>query len=430
MPSPNLTARIENYFDRLWPICRSITGEGFRQSLDILAEIVPMDRLKFETGKKVFDWIVPDEWDVRDAYLVDPHGVRRAEFRANNLHLVGYSVPFRGTLNLADLRPHLHSIPEQPSAIPYVISYYERSWGFCLSHQELLSLPEGPYQVVIDTELKPGHVVLGEAFLPGESEEEILFSSYLCHPSLANNELSGPLVLSFLYERIAAMPARRYSYRFVIGPETIGSICYLSVRGEHFRNLLAAGFQLTCVGDSGRFTYKLSRRGDTLADRAARLVLRDLGPHEIIPFDPYLGSDEKQYGSPGFNLPVGSLMRTRYLMYPQYHTSLDNKTFISFDAMAETVQAYFDIVTALEQNRTWRGTVIHGQPQLGRRRLYFTDGTPKSVTEKYRAMFWLLNLADGVHDLLAIAERSGQPLKTLIPLAEELRAAGLLEACG
>lgn len=424
-----LKKRIESYFDRLWPICRSITGEGYRQSLDILNEIIPTDRLKFPSGRKVFDWIVPDEWNARDAYFIDPKGIKHADFKCNNLHLVGYSVPFSGTMSLSELKSHLKSIPEQPRAIPYSISYYEKKWGFCLSHEELQSLPEGEYRVVVDTELKPGHVVLGEAVLPGKSDREVLFSTYLCHPSLANNELSGPLVMAFLYERMAALTERRYTYRFVIAPETIGSICYLSVRGDHLKKHLVAGFQMTCVGDAGNFTYKLSRRGDTLADRAAKLVLRDGGPHEIIPYDPYLGSDEKQYGSQGFNLPVGSLMRTRYLKYPQYHTSLDNKEFISFDAMAETVDAYVDVALSLEKNRTWRNTVIHGQPQLGRRGLYFTDGTPKSVNDRYRAMFWLLDMADGNHDLLAIAERSGQPLKTLMTVADHLHSAGLLELC-
>ncbi len=421
-----LTKRMEKYFDRLWPICRSITGAGYRESLDILGEIMPTEWMKFESGRKIFDWIVPDEWEVRDAYFVDPHGVKHAHFRVNNLHLVNYSRPFFGTLSLSELLPHLHTIAAQPDAIPYVISYYQDKWGFCLSHRELQSLPEGNYQVVVDTALKPGHVVIGETVLPGSGTQEVLFSTYLCHPSLANNELSGPLVTAFLYERLARFRDRRYTYRFVVLPETIGSICYLDLRGEHLRKHLAAGFQITCVGDRGNFTYKLSRRGNTLADRAARLVLRDRGLHEIVSFDPYIGSDEKQYCSPGFDLPVGSLMRTPYLKYPQYHTSLDNKDFISFDAMAETIDAYADIVLALEHNVTWMGTVQQGQPQLGRRGLYFSNGTPQSVTDRNRAMFWILNLADGQHDLLAIAERSGRPLRSLIALAQELHAAGLL----
>ncbi|MBI4179220.1 DUF4910 domain-containing protein [bacterium] len=421
----DLKNSLETYFDRLWPLCRSLTGEGYRRSLDILSEVMPMERLKFESGRRVLDWIVPKEWIARDAYLIDPNGVKRADFKSNNLHLVGYSIPFNGTLNLSDLRPHLHSIPAQPDAIPYVISYYTEAWGLCMTHRELQSLPEGDYQVVVDTELTDGHVEVGEAVLPGSTDREIFFSTNLCHPSLANNELSGPLVMAFLYDRIASLPNRRFSYRFVVAPETIGAVCYLSVRGDHLKQRMDAGFQMTCIGDRGHFTYKLSRRGDTLADRAARLVLRDMGPHEIIPFDP-LGSDERQYCSPGFDLPFGSLMRTRYMRYPEYHTSLDNKDFISFEAMTGSIDAYFGMVCALENNVRWRGTVLDGEPQMGRRGLYITNGTPQGKQDRDRAKFWVLNLADGANDLMHIAERSGQPLKTLISVSAELRTAGLL----
>lgn len=416
----------ESYFDRLWPICRSLTGPGYRQSLEILSEIMPTERLKFPTGQKVLDWVVPREWSIRDAYFIDPQGKKHADFKQNNLHILNYSAPFRGTLSFSDLKPHLYSLPDQPEAIPYLTSYYQERWGFCLPHGELISLPEGKYTVFIDSEQKDGHLEVGEAVLPGERKEEILFSSYLCHPSLANNELSGPLVLAFLYQRVKAMPKRRFTYRFVILPETIGAICYLSKRGEHLKKNLLAGYQITCVGDPGKFTYKRSRRGDTLADRAACLLLRGLGPHEVIPFDPSAGSDERQYGSPGFNLPVGSLMRTPYGRYPEYHTSLDNKSFIRFEALEESLEAYAGIVEALEANRVWRNTVARGEPQLGRRGLYPTLGSQKNTGQKTKATLWLLNLADGSRDLLSIAEQSGQPIKMLIQLAEELRQAGLL----
>ncbi len=423
----SMTEEIERYFDRLWPICRSITGSGYRESLDILSEIMPTERLRFPTGSKVFDWTVPKEWAVRDAFLIDPNGRKRAHFKANNLHLVSYSVPFEGRMGLEDLRSHLHSVPDQPDAIPYRTFYYDEQWGFCLSHEELQGLPDGEYQVVVDTELKPGHVEVGEAVLPGETDEEVLFSTYLCHPSMANNELSGPLVTAFLYRLLAEAPRRRYTYRFAIMPETIGAICYLNLRGQHLGEHLSAGYQVTCVGDSGNFTFKLSRRGDTVADRAARIVLRDLGPHEIIPFDPYAGSDEKQYCSPGFNLPVGSLMRTRYLEFEEYHTSLDNKDFISFDALRGSIEAYRKIVQALEANHTWTNTVQCGEPQLGSRGLYSSLGGQTSVEERGRAMMWILNLADGTRDLLAVAEQSRQKIETLASVAEELQEAGLLE---
>ncbi len=418
---------LERYFDRLWPICRSITGSGYRESLDILSEIMPTERHRFPTGRKVFDWTVPMEWDVRDAFIIDPSGRKRAQFKVNNLHLVGYSVPFKGRLTLEGLRSHLHSAPDQPRSIPYRTSYYEKQWGFCMSHEEQRDLPEGEYEVFVDTELKPGHVEVGEVVLRGETEEEILFSTYLCHPSMANNELSGPLVMTFLYRLLEATPGRRYTYRFAIMPETIGAVCYLTIRGQHLTEHLAAGYQVTCVGDSGNFTFKTSRRGDTLADRAARIVLRDLGPHEIIPFDPYVGSDERQYCSPGFNLPVGSLMRTGYLGYDGYHTSLDNKDFISFEALCGSIEAYRKIVGALEVNYHWTNTVQHCEPQLGSRGLYTSIGGQTGVEDRGRAMMWMLNLADGSRDLLKVAEQSLQPIETLASVAGELAEAGLLE---
>lgn len=421
-----LKERIESYFDRLWPICRSITGAGYRQSLDILSEIIPMERFRFETGRKVFDWTVPNEWVVHDAYMIDPAGKKLGDFKENNLHLLSYSAPFEGAISLDNLRPHLYSLPDQPNAIPYLTSYYREWWGFSLTDSELCSLVEGEYYVHVNTELKPGHLEVGEAVLPGESTQEVLFSTYLCHPSLANNELSGPLVLAFLYERLAKMQVRRYTYRFVIIPETIGAICYLSEWGQHLRDKLVAGYQITCVGDPGQFTYKTSRRGNTLADQAAKLVLRDLGPHEIISFDPYEGSDEKQYCSPGFDLPVGSLMRTRYLKYPQYHTSLDNKDFITFDALVGSLDAYGAIVSALEANRVWENTVKFGEPQLGKRGLYSSIGGLITTEDRTRAMMWILNLSDGCHDIFTVAEQSKLPISLLSSVAEELVAAGLV----
>lgn len=422
----DLATRIESYFDRLWPINRSITGPGFRESLDILAELVPTERLRFPTGSIAFDWIVPPEWHAREAYLVDPAGRRFGDFAENNLHLVGYSIPFRGRMSLDELRPHLYSLPDQPDAIPFITSYYSEHWGFCLTDRELRQLPEGEYEVVIDAEHYAGHVDVGEAVLPGETEQEILFTSYLCHPSLANNELSGPLALAFLYERVAALPRRRFTYRFVLAAETIGAICYLSARGEQLLANLAAGYVMTCLADRGDFTYKLSRRADTLADRAARLVLRDHGAHTVIPFDPGNGSDERQYCSPGFNLPVGSLMRSMYADYPEYHTSLDNKDAISFDALAGSVEVYARVVDAIEANETWWNTVQFGEPQLGRRDLYPSWSTGH-VMPHVQLLTWILNLADGEHDLLAIAEEAGYPVQLVVEGVASLESAGLLE---
>lgn len=420
-----LEERLAEYFDRLWPVNRSVAGPGLRASLDILGEVMPTERHRFPTGARVFDWEVPREWDVRAAYIVDPAGERRADFADNNLHLVAHSVPVRKTMSLDELRPHLHSLPDQPDAIPYVLSLYEESWGFCLADRELRALPDGDYEVVIDADLRPGHVEIGEAVLQGETKDEVLFSSYLCHPAMANNELSGPLALCFLHEALSQLPRRRLTYRFALTAETIGTLCYLSVRGERLRDKLMAGYMVTCVGDRGPFTLKLSRRADTLADRAARIVLRDTGEHTVTPFDPANGSDERQYCSPGFDLPVASVMRTMYSRYPEYHTSLDNRDLISFSALAESIAVYRRLALALELNVHWRNTVAFGEPQLGKRGLY--PGTSTKAPLAVAPTMWVLNLADGDHDLLAMAQRSGLPLADLAEAAEKLAAAGLLE---
>lgn len=419
--------RLERYFDRLWPICRSLAGSGFRESLDILGEVIPTTRLRFPTGMSVFDWTVPKEWVPRDAYFVDPRGVKHAQFKEHNLHLLGYSAPFAGRMPLSELKQHLFSLPEQPAAIPYLTSYYRERWGFCLSHDELQSLPNGEYDVVVDTALVEGHIEVGEAVLPGHTDDEILFTTYLCHPSLANNELSGPLVLAFLYEQLAARADRRYTYRFAVMPETIGAICYLHERGDYLRRHLTAGYVLTCIGDAGPITYRSSRRGNTVADRAASLVLRGHGAHEILPFDAFEGSDEKQFCSPGFDLPVGSVMRTRNYRYPEYHTSLDNKALISFPAMRVVIDVLLRITSALEANTMWANTVKFGEPQLGKRGLYSSLGGDHDLQQSTRALLWVLNLADGTRDLLAIAEQSGLALDLVSAAAAELARTGLLE---
>lgn len=420
-----LAETLEQYFDQLWPINRSIAGPGLRASLDVLAGLIPTERHRFPTGTTVFDWEVPREWEVREAYLIDPDGRRRADFAEHNLHLVAHSIPVRARMPLSELRPHLHSRPDLPDAIPYVLSLYAENWGFCLTDRELRELPDGEYEVVIDSQLRHGHVEIGEAVLPGESEDEALFSSYLCHPSLANNELSGPLAMAALYDRLRRRERRRLTYRFLLGAETIGTLCFLSIRGSHLQDRLRAGYVVTCVGDRGPFTLKTSRRGNSLADRAARQVLREFGEHSVIPFDPGNGSDERQYCSPGFDLPMASVMRTMYSCFPQYHTSLDDKSLIDFERLAETVDVYERIVDALEHNLVWWNTVQFGEPQLGKRGLY--PGTNANAPFELGPTMWMLNLADGRHDLLAIADRSGQPLAGLIDAARKLSGAGLLE---
>ncbi len=401
----NLQTEIENYFDRLWPICRSITGNGLRESLKIINEIVPLEITEVKTGTRVFDWVVPKEWNIRAAYIVDPNGKKVCDFSLNNLHVVSYSVPVNKNITYSELLEHLHYIEELPEAIPYITSYYKETWGFCISYTQFLSLAkDGEYQVVIDSTLEDGSLTYGEAVLKGETDEEVLFSTYLCHPSMANNELSGPLVQAFLYKKIAALPKRKYTYRFLFAPETIGVISYLHRFGDHLTKHLAAGYVLTCCGDTGSFVYKRSKRGDALCDRIAEHVLkyRDAA-YEVIPFS-IGGSDERQYCSPGFNLPVGSLTRSMYQRYKEYHTSLDNKDFISFAAMEETIAVYFEFVKALELNDFYINALPYCEPQLGKRGLYPNLVDPFYKRESMHNRLHLLAYADGLIDLVSIAE--------------------------
>ena len=425
MNANNLESRLEHYFDRLWPIPRSLAGPGFRESLQILGELVPFEWLYFPTGTQVFDWTIPPEWTVREAFIQGPDGIKRADFATNNLHLVGYSAPFRGRISLEQLKPHLHTIPELPKAIPYLTSYYNKIWGFCLSQEELDNLPKGDYEVVVDTSFEAGSLVVAEAVLPGDTEREILITSYLCHPSMANNELSGPLVLAFLYEQISKMPHRRYTFRFVIGPETIGTIAYLHKRSEHLLNTLDAGYVLTCIGDIGPFTYKKSRNGNSLADKSAEEVLSRKENSKVINFFPN-GSDERQYNSPGLNLPVGSMMRSSYNCYPQYHTSLDNKDVISFKKLAEAVNVCTEIVSALDYNITWVSNNQTCEPFLSKYGIYPTTHSVRSIDEWKMAILWIMNLADGEHDLLEIARKSRIAPKLLHETALKLEQVGLL----
>ena len=442
--APESLQEIEAVFDRLWPLLRSLTGAGARASHDILGELVPLERIEVPSGTQVFDWTVPQEWLVREAYARAPDGRRLLDVADNNLCLVNYSTPFRGRLSRRALDAHLHSRPDLPDAIPYVTSYYEPRWGFCLSERERQALPEGDYDVMVDTDLVDGALTISEAVLAGSSGDEVLISTYTCHPSLANNELSGPLAAAFLYRRLAAWPRRRFTYRFVFAPETIGAIAYLSLRGEHLRQHLAAGYVVTCVGLDTHFTYKRSRRGDSLADGAAIAALQEIGADfRVRDFAP-TGSDERQYCSPGFDLAVGSLMRGAYGDYPEYHTSLDNKALLSFRALQGSIDAYEAVCRALEsagarpaaavqetsgrrhgREATFENLFPYGEPQLGRRGLYPTLGAADQKRH-VEALMWVLNLSDGRHDLHAIAERSGLPLEQLRRAALAAEAKGVL----
>jgi aminopeptidase-like protein len=422
--------KLEQYFDRLWPICRSLTGNGNRETLKILAEIIDLEIREVPSGTVCFDWTVPPEWNVREAWVKNSKGQKVIDFALNNLHLLGYSEPFAGKIFFNQLKEHLYTLPEQPDLIPYLTSYYKRRWGFCLSHHDFEKLDQNEeYEVFIDSSLdERGSMTVADTVIKGQTEDEILFSTYFCHPSLANNELSGPLVSAMIYERLKNISNLKYTYRFLFIPETIGSICYLSQKGEHLKKHLKAGFVITCIGDDGPFTYKKSRIGDALPDRIVELLLEQTETtYNIVDFFPDGGSDERQYCSPGFNLPVGSLMRTMYGKYPDYHTSGDNKDFISFAAMEASVNKYLDIVNMIEYNDYYINTMPFCEPQLGKRGLYPTLGSQKTTQDFVSAMMWILNLSDGKHDLIDISRQSKIPFKALIPVVNMLIDNGILK---
>jgi aminopeptidase-like protein len=412
----------------LFPLCRSITGQGVRDTLQIVRREVPIEVHEVPTGTKVLDWTVPREWNIRGAHIRSPQGQVVVDFKSSNLHVVGYSVPVRTRLPLEKLREHLHSLPEAPDLIPYRTSYYRESWGFCLSHRQLESLPDGEYEVLIDSTLADGRLSYGELALPGATEEEVLFSCHTCHPSLCNDNLSGIALTTFLAKHLSSVP-RRYTYRFLFLPATIGSITWLHLNRERVSRI-RHGLVVTCVGDPGRFTYKRSRRGDAEIDRVVPYVLRSSGSeHECVDFYPY-GYDERQYCSPGFNLPVGSLTRSSHGNYPEYHTSGDNLSLVRPECLEDSLARYLDVVRILEGNVRYKNLSPYGEPQLGTRGLYRSAGGPLRDTSDEMAMLWVLSFSDGGHSLLDIAIRSGVPFEQLRRVADALEAAGLLGPCG
>jgi aminopeptidase-like protein len=407
----------------LYPICRSITGDGVRATLARLAQVIPLEVHEVPSGTAVFDWTVPREWNIRDAWVKNAAGERVIDFRRHSLHVVSYSVPVRRRMSLAELRPHLHTLPAQPELIPYRTSYYKEDWGFCLSQLQLEQMPEAEYEVCIDSTLADGHLTYGEYLLMGETAEEVLVSCHVCHPSLANDNLSGIAVAVFLARQLAQRP-RRYSYRFLFIPGTIGAITWLS-RHETGARAVRHGLVLTCIGDRAGFTYKKSRQGSAHIDRAVAHILQHAGaPHSTLEFSPY-GYDERQYCSPGFNLPVGCLMRSRWGEFPEYHTSADNPEFVAAPALAnalQTVQSVFDL---LEHNRYYLNLRPMCEPQLGKRGLYGGTGG-SGIRNIEMAMLWVLNLSDGSSSLLDIAERSGLPFESIHAAAQMLVRADLL----
>jgi aminopeptidase-like protein len=407
----------------LFPICRSITGNGLRRTLDIVGQHIPLDQIEVPSGTHVFDWVVPREWNIRDAYIRDRAGRRLVDFQACNLHVLNYSSPVDRVVPLEELRRHLFTDPLHPAWIPYRTSYYAENWGFCVTQAQFDSMTDEEYEVRIDASLTDGALTLGECYLPGETTDEVIVSCHACHPSLANDNLSGISVAVFLAKRLMAMP-RRYSYRLLFIPGTIGAIAWLS-RNRDCAARIKHGLVLTCVGDDGAFHYKKSRRGDAEIDRAMAHVLEARGvPHEVREFQPY-GYDERQYCSPGFNLPVGCLMRSVWGEFPEYHTSADNLEFVTPGALQESLEVCTAAIDILERNRTYRSASPFGEPALGRRGLY-SPSRGGAVAPDNLARLWVMNLADGAHSLLDIAERAAMPFDLIAASARELAAHGLL----
>lgn len=407
----------------LYPICRSLTGDGVRETFAILQRDVPLEVTEVPSGTQVFDWTLPREWNIRDAWIAAADGTRVVDFRRSNLHVLGYSVPVRTRLPLSELREHLFTDPGNPDWIPFRTSYYDENWGFCLSQRQLEQLPEGDYEVVIDSSLSDGSVTYAEAYLPGEESDEILFSAYTCHPSLCNDNLSGIVLTAALAKYLRSMRLR-YSYRFLFGPSTIGPLCWLW-KNEDELNRIMSGLTISCAGDPGSPTYKQSRRGDAEIDQAAANVMRATGG-SVIPFDPW-GGNERQFCSPGFNLPVGVLTRSLHDAFPGYHTSADDLELVRPQFLADSFRRCLEIVDVLETNRRYLNISPKGEPQLGRRGLYRRVAGGANTEA---ALLWVLNLSDEDHTLLDISDRSGLPYRVVLEAAEALQEHDLLEEAG
>ncbi len=419
----NIGQELYRFAEELYPICRSITGDGIRRTLRAIQNRIPLRFLEVPTGTAVFDWKVPKEWNIRDAYIKDSRGKRVVDFQDSNLHVLNYSTPVRAKMPLSELKLHLYTLPANPEWIPYRTSYYKEDWGFCLSHNQMLALEDGEYEVCIDSTLQDGHLTYGECFLPGRSADEVLISCHVCHPSLANDNLSG-LTVATLLARILSGRDLHYSYRFLFIPGTIGAITWLA-QNRADADRVRHGLVLTCIGDRGRFHYKKSRRGNAEIDRAVSHVLTHHSESpEFLDFTPY-GYDERQYCSPGFNLPVGCLMRSVWGSFPEYHTSADNLEFVHPLQLAGSLRMCTAILDVLENNRRYRNLNPYCEPQLGKRNLYHSTGGD-GVAADINARLWVLNFSDGEFSLLDIAERSGIPFSLIGQAADLLCQAGLL----
>ncbi len=416
---------MHEFMAELYPICRSITGEGVRETLKIIHKRVPLNIHEVQSGTQVFDWTVPREWNIADAYIKNQAGERVVDFRASNLHVMSYSTPIKKQMTLEELRPHLYTLPDHPERIPYRTSYYKDNWGFCISHNQLLAMPETQYEVCIDSTLRDGYLTYGECVLKGERTDEVLVSCHTCHPSLCNDNLSGIVVASFLAQVMSGQ-SLEYSYRFLFLPGTIGSITWLALHESLVPNI-THGFVLTGVGDAGHFTYKKSRQGIAEIDRIFQHVLQhSQQEHDIIDFFPY-GYDERQYCSPGFNLPVGCFMRTPHGTYSEYHTSADNMEFVRPQQLLEALIECLSVVHVIENNKTYLSQNLKCEPQLGRRGLYRAIAGQQEGHQAELALLWVLNLSDGSHTLFDIAVRSGLKFALIKTAAEALHSSGLLK---
>ena len=390
---------------QLYPICRSITGNGFRETLKIIQKHIPLEIHEVPTGTQVFDWTIPKEWNIKDAYIKNSQGEKIVDFANSNLHIMNYSIPVHKKLSLGELKEHFFTLPEYPDWIPYRTSYYQEMWGFCLSHNQYLQLEDEEYEVYIDSSLEPGYLSYGEYFIPGKTADEVLISCHACHPSLCNDNLSGISIAVFLAKHLSQFTPH-YSYRFIFIPGTIGSITWLAINEKNV-SAIKHGLVLTCLGDSGNFTYKKSRRGDAEIDNIVSYVLSNSNQQDkVIDFFPY-GYDERQYCSPGFNLPVGCLMRSPHNSFPEYHTSADDLTFVQPQYLGESFTKCISIVSILENNQAYYNKNPKCEPQLGKRGLYEADTDSQKRRLNRMAILWVLNLSDGDYTLLDIAKKSG-----------------------
>lgn len=408
---------------RLFPICRSITGNGVRETLKIIKEYIPIEIHEVPTGTRAFDWTVPKEWNIKEAYVMDDDGNKIIDFKENNLHVAGYSVPVDKTITHSELQEHLYSLSDQPEAIPYVTLYYQEGWGFCLAHRDRDKIKEGKYKVFIDSELKKGSLTYAELIIPGKLKDEVFLSTYICHPSLANNELSGPALTTFLAKWILDEP-RRYTYRIIYVPETIGSLVYLSRNLKVMKKNMIAGFNVTCVGDDKAYSYLPTRNGDTYVDRIARNILLFKSPGFIKYSFLDRGSDERQYNSPGVDMPVCCVMRSKYGTYPEYHTSLDNLDFVSPRGLAGAYDALLECLRLIERNCKYKINCL-GEPQLGRRGLYSAINI-KSYADEAKKISDFIAYADGKNDLIDISNKINVPVWEIYPVIEKLREFNLL----